>query len=57
MLVKFDKQMIAALLKNQSVQDGIEKASKGIKLPEMTTTVPVLEYIGATILHDLSNKQ
>lgn len=57
MLIKFDKQMIAALLKNQAVQDGIEKASKGIKLPEMSTTVAVLEHIGAAMLHNLGNNQ
>lgn len=57
MLIKFDKQMIAALLKNQSVQDGIDKASRSIKLPEMSTTVAVLEHIGSSILHELSDKR
>lgn len=57
MLVKFDKQMIASLLKNKSVQDGIDKTSRSILLPEMSTTEAVLEHIGATILHELGNEQ
>lgn len=57
MLVKFDKQMIAALLKDASVQAGIEKFNKGIALPEMNTSNHVLEYIGTVILHHLAEER
>lgn len=57
MLVKFNKEQIAALLKNPSVQAGIDKESKAIKLPEMSTTNDVLEYIGSAILTSLVNRQ
>lgn len=57
MLIKFNKEQIAALLKNQSVQTGIDKASRGINLPEMTTTAAVLEHIGSKILSKLENSQ
>lgn len=57
MLVKFNKEQIAALLKNASVQAGIDKESKSMKLPEMSTTNDVLEYIGSAILTSLVNRQ
>ncbi|QPI18319.1 hypothetical protein POP15_271 [Pectobacterium phage POP15] len=57
MLIKFNKEQIAALLKNQSVQSGIDKASRDIALPEMTTTAAVLEHIGSKILSKLENCQ
>lgn len=57
MLIRFDKEQIAALLKNASVQAGIDKESKSIKLPEMNSTADVLEYIGATLLTKMANTQ
>lgn len=57
MLVKFNKEQIADLLKNASVQAGIDKESKSMKLPEMSTTDDVLEYIGSAILTSLVNRQ
>ncbi|ATS93635.1 hypothetical protein P1A145kb_p235 [Pectobacterium phage DU_PP_I] len=57
MLIKFNREQIAALLKNQSVQSGIDKESRDIKLPEMNTTASVLEHIGAKILSKLENCQ
>lgn len=57
MLVRFNKEQIAALLKNASVQAGIDKESKSMKLPEMITTDDVLEYIGSEILTSLVNRQ
>ena len=57
MLVKFNKEQNAALLKNASVQAGIDKESKSMKLPEMSTTNDVLEYIGSAILTSLVNRQ
>lgn len=57
MLVKLDKQMIAALLKDPSVQKGIEKFNKGIALPEMNTSNHVLEHIGTVILHHLAENR
>lgn len=57
MLVKFNKEQIAALLKNASVQAGIDKESKSMKLPDMSTTNDVLEYIGSAILTSLVNRQ
>lgn len=57
MLIRFDKEQIAALLKNASVQAGIDKESKSIKLPEMNSTADVLEYIGATLLAKMANTQ
>lgn len=50
MLITLNKEQIAVLLKNESVIVGIEKESKGIKLPQMNTTSDVLEYIGSQIL-------
>lgn len=55
MLIKFNKEQIAALLKNQSVQAGIDKESKGIKLPEVAVASDVLEYIGAALLSKMAN--
>lgn len=55
MVIKFDKEQIAALLKNESVQKGMDKASKSINLPEMNTTTDVLEYIGSCFLGYLAD--
>lgn len=55
MLIKFEKKVIATLLKDTHVQKGIEKASKNIALPDMSITDHVLEYVGAAILHNLSD--
>lgn len=54
MVIRFNKEQIAALLKNQSVQKGIDKESRAIKLPQMNTTDDVMEYIGSVILNKLA---
>lgn len=56
MMVRLNKEQIATLLRDENVQKGIEKASKGIALPGFNTTESVLEFLGAAILTSLENK-
>lgn len=56
MMVRLNKEQIATLLRDENVQKGIEKASKGIALPGFNTIESVLEFLGAAILTSLENK-
>lgn len=56
MMIRFNKEQIATLLRDENVQKGIEKASKGIALSEMDKTEGVLEFIGSAILWGLEDK-